>query len=49
MIRIEGLKKIYGSGQTAVAALGGVSLTVMKGDIHGIIGMSGAGKSTLIR
>ncbi len=49
MIRIEGLKKIYGSGQTAVAALGGVSLTIMKGDIHGIIGMSGAGKSTLIR
>ena len=49
MIRIEGLKKIYGTGQTAVAALGGVSLTVMKGDIHGIIGMSGAGKSTLIR
>ena len=26
MIRIEGLKKIYGSGQTAVAALGGVKL-----------------------
>ncbi len=49
MIRIEGLKKIYGSGQTAVAALNGVSLTVKKGDIHGIIGMSGAGKSTLIR
>ena len=49
MIRIEGLKKTYGSGQTAVAALSGVSLTVMKGDIHGIIGMSGAGKSTLIR
>ena len=49
MIRIEGLKKVYGSGQTAVTALGGVSLTIMKGDIHGIIGMSGAGKSTLIR
>ena len=49
MIRIEGLKKIYGSGTTAVAALNDVSLSIMKGDIHGIIGMSGAGKSTLIR
>ncbi len=49
MIRIEGLKKIYGSGANAVTALGGIDLTILKGDIHGIIGMSGAGKSTLIR
>jgi len=45
MIRIEGLKKTYGS----VTALRHIDLTVAKGDIHGIIGMSGAGKSTLIR
>ncbi|MEF9896568.1 MAG: methionine ABC transporter ATP-binding protein, partial [Clostridia bacterium] len=49
MIKIEGLSKIYGSGTEAVAALSNVSLTVARGDIHGIIGMSGAGKSTLIR
>ena len=49
MICIEHLKKIYGSGASAVAALDDVSLTIRKGDIHGIIGMSGAGKSTLIR
>ena len=49
MIRIEGLSKVYGNGQTAVAALDHVDLSVMRGDIHGIIGMSGAGKSTLIR
>jgi ABC-type metal ion transport system, ATPase component len=49
MIRIEGLSKIYGTGADSVAALKNVSLTVNRGDIHGIIGMSGAGKSTLIR
>lgn len=45
MIRIEGLKKVYGS----VTALRHIDLSVARGDIHGIIGMSGAGKSTLIR
>ena len=49
MIRITGLKKVYGSGATAVTALDNINLTVNKGDIHGIIGMSGAGKSTLVR
>lgn len=49
MIRIEGLKKVYGVGANAVTALNGINLSIYKGDIHGIIGMSGAGKSTLIR
>lgn len=49
MIRIEGLKKVYGSGPNAVTALNNINLTIRKGDIHGVIGMSGAGKSTLIR
>ena len=49
MIRIEGLKKVYGTGVGAVTALDGIDLSILKGDIHGIIGMSGAGKSTLIR
>ncbi len=49
MIRISGLKKVYGSGATAVTALDNIDLTVQRGDIHGVIGMSGAGKSTLIR
>jgi D-methionine transport system ATP-binding protein len=49
MIRIEGLKKVFGAGPTAVMALDNVNLDIKRGDIHGIIGMSGAGKSTLIR
>jgi phosphonate transport system ATP-binding protein len=46
MLRIEGLMKRYRTGD---AALRGVSLTVAKGEIIGLIGPSGAGKSTLIR
>ncbi|MDX8514099.1 methionine ABC transporter ATP-binding protein [Mesorhizobium captivum] len=45
VVRLVGLKRRFG----ATAALDGVSLTVRKGEILGIIGRSGAGKSTLIR
>lgn len=42
------LKKIYGSGETAVHALDGVDFTVEKGAFVAIVGMSGSGKSTLL-
>ncbi|QPC89792.1 methionine ABC transporter ATP-binding protein [Mesorhizobium sp. INR15] len=45
VVRLTDLKRRFG----ATAALDGVSLTVRKGEILGIIGRSGAGKSTLIR
>ncbi|RUU94833.1 ATP-binding cassette domain-containing protein, partial [Mesorhizobium sp. M6A.T.Cr.TU.017.01.1.1] len=45
VVRLTGLKRRFG----ATPALDGVSLTVQKGEILGIIGRSGAGKSTLIR
>ena len=45
VVRLVELKRRFG----ATAALDGVSLTVRKGEILGIIGRSGAGKSTLIR
>jgi len=48
-IRIEGLKKRYGEGDTAVDALKGVDMVVAPGEVVGLIGPSGSGKSTLLK
>ncbi len=48
-IRIEGLKKRYGSGDTAVEALKRVDMQVAPGEVVGLIGPSGSGKSTLLK
>jgi len=48
-IRIEGLRKRYGSGETAVDALKHVDMEVAPGEVVGLIGPSGSGKSTLLK
>jgi putative ABC transport system ATP-binding protein len=43
---LQGVNKVYGSGETEVRALDGLSLTVNRGDYLAVMGASGSGKST---
>ncbi|WP_171165392.1 methionine ABC transporter ATP-binding protein [Streptomyces sp. I05A-00742] len=50
MIELRDVGKTYPGGKGAVfTAVDGVSLTIPKGSVFGIVGHSGAGKSTLLR
>lgn len=49
MIRLEHMSKTFVKDTQEIPAVKNVSLSVPKGEIHGVIGHSGAGKSTLIR
>ena len=44
--QLQGVDKVYGSGEMAVKALDRVNLTVNRGDYLAVMGASGSGKST---
>ena len=47
-IEVNGLKKVYGSGNTEVVAMQHASMRVDYGEIVALLGPSGAGKSTFL-
>ncbi|OUQ27894.1 peptide ABC transporter ATP-binding protein [Lachnoclostridium sp. An131] len=48
ILRCEGLRKIYGSGENQVKALDGIDFSMEKGEFTAVMGASGSGKSTLL-
>lgn len=48
VIRMEGISRIYGSGEAVVRACNQVNLAIYPGEYCAIMGQSGSGKSTLM-
>ena len=48
-IAVDGVVKRFGSGESTVTAVDGVSLTIDTGSVVGLLGPNGAGKTTLIK
>jgi putative ABC transport system ATP-binding protein len=49
VVRLEQVTRSYGAGQSAVTALGGVTVGFARGSFTAVMGPSGSGKSTLLQ
>lgn len=48
LIKLRGITRVYGHGQAAMYALGGVDLDIGEGEFVAVMGPSGSGKSTCL-
>ena len=48
ILKCEGVRKLYGTGNNQVTALDRIDLSVEQGEFVAIVGASGSGKSTLL-
>jgi putative ABC transport system ATP-binding protein len=48
LVELKGISKHFGEGQTRVDALCDVTLSVVSGEVAGLLGPSGSGKTTLL-
>ena len=47
-VELRGLRRTYGSGDTAFEAVRGLDLTVARGTVHALLGVNGAGKTSTL-